>query len=200
VLVVCLLALPRAAAAEWHITPMLGVTFAGRTTLIDPQLAAAKRHVNVGGAWSLLGAGVFGAETIVTITPGFFQTDRTPRDSAVARVEIDSSRIVSWMANAVLTTPRRWTEYSLRPFVSAGLGVLHASQTPRAADRGLPVRAGMAGFNVGGGAIGFLTTRTGVRFDVRYSSTLRGTDRGLMAIGPARLRYMTGSVGLVIRR
>jgi len=200
VLVACLLALPRAAAAEWHITPMLGVTFAGRTSLIDPQLAAPKRHLNLGGAWSLLGAGVFGAETIVTITPGFFQTDRTAADSAVARVEIDSSRTVSWMANAVLTTPRRWTEYSLRPFVSAGLGLLHASQTPEAADRGLPVRASMAGFNVGGGAIGFLTTRTGVRFDLRYSSTLRGTDQGLMAIGPARLHYMSASVGLVIRR
>ena len=199
-LVVCLLTVPRAAAAEWHITPMIGVTFAGRTTLIDPQLAASKRHVNLGGALSLLGAGVFGAETIVTITPGFFQTDRTPLDSAVGRVEIDSSRTVSWMANAVLTTPRRWTEYSLRPFVSAGLGVLHASQTPQADDRGLPVRATMAGFNVGGGAIGFLTKRTGVRFDLRYSSTLRGTDQGLMAIGPARLHYMTASVGLVIRR
>jgi hypothetical protein len=198
--VVCLLTVPRAAAAEWHITPMIGITFAGRTTLIDPQLAASKRHVNLGGALSLLGAGVFGAETIVTITPRFFQTDRTPLDSAVGRVEIDSSRTVSWMANAVLTTPRRWTEYSLRPFVSAGLGMLHTSQTPRADDRGLPVRATMAGFNVGGGAIGFLTKRTGVRFDLRYSSTLRGTDQGLMAIGPARLHYFTLSVGLVMRR
>lgn len=197
---VCVLTFPRAAAAEWHITPMIGVTFAGRTTLIDPQLAASKSHLHVGGAWSLLGAGVLGAETIVTITPGFFQTARTPLDSAVARVEIDSSRSVSWMANAVLTTPRRWTEYSLRPFVSAGFGVLHASQTPQAEGRGLPVRATMAGFNVGGGAIGFLTRRTGVRFDLRYSSTVHGTDQGLMAIGPARLRYLTASVGLVIRR
>jgi len=179
---------------------MIGVTFAGRTTLIDPQMAASKLHVNLGGALSLLGAGVFGVETIVTITPGYFQTDRTPLDSAVARVEIDRSRTVSWMANAVLTTPRRWTEYGLRPFVSAGFGVLHASQTPQAEDRGFPVRASMAGFNLGGGAIGFLTKRTGVRFDLRYSSTLRGTEQGLMAIGPARLHYFTGSVGLVIRR
>ena len=90
--VVCLLTVPRAAAAEWHITPMIGVTFAGRTTLIDPQLAASKRHVNLGGALSLFGAGVFGAETIVPLTPRFFPTDRTPLDSAVGRVEIDSSR------------------------------------------------------------------------------------------------------------
>lgn len=179
---------------------MLGVTFAGRTTLIDPQRAAAKRHVNLGGAVSLLGAGMFGAETILTLTPGFFQTGRTPLDADVAPVGIDGSRIVAWMANGVLTTPRRWTEYSLRPFVSGGFGVLHASQTPQAEDRGLPVRAGMAGFNVGGGAIGFLSSSTGIRFDLRYSSTLSGTDKGLMAIGPARLRYMAASVGLVIRR
>ena len=52
-----------------------------------------------------------------------------------------TSRTVAAMANAVLTTPRRWTEYSFRPFVSAGLGVLHASETSAArdADRALPV-------------------------------------------------------------
>ncbi len=195
----CLLAAPSTALGEWHLTPTIGVTFAGRTTFIDPQVASAKRHTNFGGTVTLLGAGIVGAEAIVVVTPGFFETDRTPLGTDVARAEIESSRTVAVMANAVLTTPRRWTEYSLRPFVSGGLGVLHASQTP-ADPRSLSVDAGIAGFNVGGGAIGFLTPRTGLRFDLRYYRTLRDTDRGAMAFGPAHLHYMSASVGVVIRR
>ena len=192
----CLLATPSTAAAEWHITPTIGVTFAGGTTFVDLQDAAKKRHADFGGAVALLGAGIIGAEAIVTITPGFFETDRPPFSTAP---EIESSRTVAVMGNVVLTTPRRWTEYGLRPFVSGGFGMLHVSQTPAAA-AGLGVHARVGGFNLGGGAIGFLTPKTGIRFDLRYYRSLRQTDQGDMAIGLASLHYMTASVGVVFRR
>jgi hypothetical protein len=194
----CLLA-ARPAAAEWHITPMIGVTFSGRTTLIDPQDAAGSAHADVGGAVTLLGAGILGAEAIVVLTPGFFQKDQSGLSADAGRVEIKSSRTIAVMGNAVVTTPRRWTEYSLRPFVSGGFGLLHASQTPVV--EVFPLHPSMAGFNVGGGAIGFLSPRTGVRFDLRYYGTVHGTDRGPgVSVGLARLHYMTAAVGLVIRR
>lgn len=178
---------------------MIGVTFAGNTTLVDLQQAAGKRHVNVGGTVTLLGGGVLGAEAIVAITPGFFQTDQSRLVMDTAPIALKTSRTVAVMGNVVLSTPRRWTEYSLRPFVSGGFGVLHSAQT-QAIEALPPLRARMAGFNVGGGAIGFLSPRTGVRFDLRYYSTVHGTDQGLAAVGPARLRYMTAAVGLVLRR
>jgi hypothetical protein len=163
-----------------------------------------KRHTEFGGNVTLLGEGVIGAEVLVVFVPGFFETARTPLSTDVPRVEIESSRTIALMANAVLTTPRRWTEYGLRPFVSGGFGVLHSSETFQVSQVTpvvlFPVNAGMAGFNIGGGAVGFLTNRTGVRFDLRYYSSLRDTDKGTMAIGLARLHYMTASVGLVIRR
>ncbi len=177
---------------------MIGVTFAGNTTLIDLQGGAGKRHVNVGGAVTLLGGGVLGAEAIGVLTPGFFQTDATPLDLDTARVELETSRTTALMVNAVLTMPRRWTEYSLRPFVSGGFGVLHATQT-QLIDV-VPSRAAMAGFNIGGGAVGFLSPRTGVRFDLRYYGSVHGTDQGPVAFGLVRLHYMTAAVGLVIRR
>ena len=200
----CLLALPRTAAAEWQITPTIGFTFAGKTTLLDFQQATGKRHTDFGGNVALLGEGVIGAEVLVVFVPRFFETARTPLSTDVSRVELESSRTAAAMANAILTTPRRWTEYGLRPFVSGGFGVLHSSETFQAIAVTpvvlFPVHATMAGFNVGGGAVGFLTQRTGVRFDLRYYSSLHDTDRGTMAIGPARLHYMTASIGLVIRR
>ena len=193
-----MLAAPSTALAEWQITPMIGVTFAGGTTFLDPQDAVPKHHTDFGGAIALLGAGIIGAEAVVAITPGFFETSRTPLATDVPRVEIDTSRALAVMGNVMLTTPRRWTEYSLRPFVSGGFGLLQVSQTP-SIDRAIPVHAHVAGFNLGGGAIGFLSPRTGVRFDLRYYRSLRQTDQGDMAFGPARLHYMTASVGLVFR-
>lgn len=185
-----LLSFARSAGAEWHFTPMAGATFLGSTSLVDLELATDKRHWNVGGAVTLVGSGILGAEVVTIWTPGFFEND-----DAVQLVE--RSRIVSAMGNVVLTTPRRWTEYGLRPFVSGGLGLLHASVE----DPGLfPVNSNLAGFNIGGGAVGFLTARTGLRFDIRYHSTLNSTDEGPISIGDVHLRYMTASVGIVFRR
>jgi hypothetical protein len=188
-------------AAEWHVTPTFGVTFAGSTTLLDPQQGAGKRHVDFGGAVALLGEGILGVEAVAVFTPGFFQAEQSRLATDPAVPVLKSSRTIAVMGNVVLTTPRRWTEYSLRPFVSGGVGVLRATQTQ--ATEALPVHVGMAGFDVGGGAIGFLSARTGIRFDLRYYSTLHGTDQGPVApVGDAlvRLHYMTASVGLVLRR
>ena len=51
----CLLAAPAAAFAEWHITPMIGLTFAGKTTITDLDQGTGKVHPNlsVSGACSV---------------------------------------------------------------------------------------------------------------------------------------------------
>jgi hypothetical protein len=190
-LICCSLALvfPQSAGAEWHFTPFLGATFLGDTNLVDPDLATDKVHRNFGGSVAVLGGGIFGAAGVVVWTPGFFTGER-----ALVR----KSRSIAVMGNAVLTTPRRWTEYSLRPFVSGGFGVLTASKTEVAdvfsTDRNFPA------FNVGGGAVGFLSKRTGVRFDFRYYRSVSRSDQGPVAIDAFHIAYMTASVGLVIRR
>ena len=191
-------AAPRAAAAEWHITPFIGFTLAGKTTALDPQLAVGKRHVDFGGTVTLLGAGIVGAETVVVFTRRFFQTDRTSLQTAVGVVPITNSRATAVMGNAVVTTPRRLTEYTLRPFVSGGLGLMRVSRT----DEVLPIAVNQAGFNIGGGAVGFLSQRTGVRFDVRYYSTMHRAPPGPVVIDDVHpaLHYVTLTVGLVIRR
>ena len=176
-------ALPRVAAAEWHFTPMVGLTFLGKTNLINTDLAAGKVHKNLGGSVALLGSGVVGVEGFVVWTPGFFTGN-----SGLVK----SSRSFAAMGNVVVTTPRRWTEYSLRPFLSGGIGIINASSTENV----FPDHRTMSAFDIGGGAIGFLSKRTGLRFDLRYHSTLSRYQ----PLGGDYLRYMTASVGVVIRR
>jgi hypothetical protein len=200
----CLLVAASPASAEWHFTPMAGLTFAGDTTTFDWENAAGDTHPNFGGAVSLLGGGLFGVEGIAISTPGFFKSGgrggTAPLLSGV-RVPVKTSRSFAMMGNLIVTAPRRWTEYGLRPFVSGGWGLMHAAVVD--GPEIFPERTTSVGFNVGGGALGFFSKRTGLRFDLRYYRTLhaKGEDpAGTVDYGPVRVNYMSLSVGLVFRR
>jgi hypothetical protein len=185
----CLLALPATASAQWHFTPMAGVTFAGKTTIQDVENATGNVHPNFAIAVTFLTSGVFGVEGLAALTPGFL----TDTGNIV-----DKSRTSAVMGNLVITVPRRWTEYSLRPFASGGLGLMRTTAEDKIGV--LPVASNVAGLNIGGGAVGYFSKSTGIRFDVRYYSNLHGVDQGAIALGPVHIRYMTASVGVVIRR
>ena len=183
------LTFPQSAAAEWHFTPMLGTTFFIKTSVVDLDAATDQIHRNFGGSVALLGSGIFGAEGLIVWTPGLFTGDKGL---------VKNSRVISVMGNVLVTTPRRWTEYSLRPFVSGGFGLVHVSNTDVA--KVFPFDSNLPAFNIGGGAIGFLSKRTGIRFDLRYYSNLARSDEGPVAVGRVHIRYMTASVGVVLRR
>jgi hypothetical protein len=190
-------AFPATAFAEWHIVPFIGLTFAQKTTLIDLDFDASdelgapdkESHRNFGAVVSRLGEGVLGFEGLFVWTPDLFTVPPV----------VESSRSMAFMGNVVLTTPRRLTEYGLRPFVSGGIGALQVS-AEKAGDVG--VSTYLAAFNVGGGAIGFFTNRTGVRFEIRFHQAFGREAEPLETIvgERVRVRYMTFSVGLVFRR
>lgn len=186
------------AAAEWHFVPMAGLTMLGSTSMVDPELGTGKRHLHAGAAVSWLSRGIIGVEALTIWTPNFFEGDPTSDsllDPGANPVEVEGSRAVSLMANVVVTLPQRWTEYGLRPFISGGFGLMHAKN----GDQLFPSSVNVRGLNIGGGAVGFLTNKTGLRFDVRYHSTLNRLE-GASAFEDAHLRYVTASIGLVIRR
>ena len=186
------------AAAEWHFVPMAGMTMLGSTSMVDPELGTGKRHLHAGAAVSWLSRGIFGVEALTFWTPNFFEGDPTSDsllDPGANPVQVEGSRALSLMANVVITLPQRWTEYGLRPFISGGVGLMHANN----GDELFPTTVNVRGLNIGGGAVGFLTNKTGLRFDVRYHSTLNRLE-GAPALSDAHLRYVTASVGLVIRR
>ena len=156
-------------------------------------MGSGKLHLQVGGAATLVGSGVFGVEAITVFIPSFFRGDRGPLVPP-----LEHGRSYAVMGNVVVTAPQRWTEYGLRPFVSGGLGLMRASQLDR--DGLLPVASSFAGYNIGVGAVGFLSERRGLRFDLRYYSSLNRPDQGPVALGRVHLSYMTASVGLILRR
>lgn len=197
-LLVLALAPASPAAAEWHIVPLVGLTFHGNTNAEPPVSDATTpigTHPNIGGAGSLLGEGILGVEGIGVFTPNF------KADVDTVNATVQSSRALAIMGNVVLTTPRRWTEYTLRPYVSGGLGYLRLSVAGKSTGTQdiLGTSLNTAGFDIGGGVIGFFTKHTGVRFDLRYyrrlhpGSSTQGTDE-------PQLSFWTASAGVVFRR
>ena len=200
---------PVSAAAEWQFAPFVGFMFKGDSNLfdsnivdVDAPLGVNQRHWDLGATVRLVGPGPLGIEALVQWIPGFFEPAETSslEPSDPESTPITSSYGFALMGNVVLTTPRAWNEYGLRPYVSGGAGLLRAVHN----DDFLPVRANLPGYNVGGGAVGFLTDRVALRFDLRYFRHLppgpEPGDNTPVAIGDrVRLHYWTGTVGVVIK-
>ena len=187
---------PAPCSAEWQFTPFVGYTFSGSTTIVHDDNAAAERHAAFGGTVTLLGAGPIGLEATYLRSSGFFERGSTN----IVGVQFQRSLMYTLMGNAVLTTPRSWNRYGLRPYVSGGLGIIHAS----AEELILPFDLNLTGMNAGGGATGFFTDRVGVRFDLRYFRKVEGPNLEDLEIPitngrPIQFRFWTASLGVVIK-
>jgi hypothetical protein len=199
-----ILTVSRIARAEWQFTPFIGYTFKASTTIVDfdldeNQVATDDTRVNFGGAVRLVGEWPIGVEAYFVHTPGFFDT----QTFNITAPRIIESRTYALMGNVVLTTPLSWNRYGLRPSLSGGIGLMHASATDQL--QILPYRLNLLGMNIGGGAVGFLSDHVGVRFDLRYFRNIKGIpleelDLGITVGQPVRLRYWTIDFGVVIKK
>jgi len=186
--VATLLALPRPAAADWLVTPFVGRSLGGQTSLLSFDGGASSQHWVFGGAAAWLGAGPLGAEVEGTFVPHFFERG----DRALAR---GGSRVAMLSGNVMLALPSAVTRESLRPYAVAGIGLLQA----RIDDEFFPIDRNLLGLAVGGGAIGGLSERTAVRFDLRHIRSVRGEGESFVGIQQVRLSFWRAAIGLTLR-
>jgi Outer membrane protein beta-barrel domain len=188
-------AFPSSASADLYFSPFIALKFGGETTLLDVDAVAGSndaadkaKKVTWGGGVMWLGSGVLGVEGEVAITPGYFQRDPS---------QVLSSRVTTLLGNLVLAAPLNLTRESLRPYVSAGWGLMRATSNI-SPDAGLAYSRNLSAFNLGGGVIGMLSRRTGLRWDLRYLRGI-GSGDGDTLTGGARLTYWRASMAVVIR-
>jgi hypothetical protein len=189
-------AFPSSASADLYFNPYIALKFGGETTLLDADLVAGSadaadkaKKVTWGGSVMWLGSGVLGIEGDVALTPGYFQ-----REGGL----IQSSRVTTLFANVVVAAPLTLTRESLRPYASAGWGLMRATSTPDQ-NAGLGYSRNLSAFNIGGGVIGMLSRRTGVRWDLRYLRGIGSAEGGGTLTGGAQLSYWRASMAFVIR-
>jgi hypothetical protein len=196
----------KSAAAEWQIKPAVGVTFGGKTTFVDWEDAVGIPNPALSVNGTLLGE-VFGLEADVGFMPGLFDRDgeRSPLDRISGNVMCDetcvtSSMVTTYTANVVIAVPRRLTEYTLRPYIVGGGGLMRVSVTEGPGfglyDGVSPVN--IAALDVGGGVTGFLTDRLGLNWDLRWFRSLRGRQQGV-SLGREKLSFWRASMAVAVR-
>ncbi len=186
-LLLLLCAPPADAHADWLITPFLGTSFRGETTLLPFIFEeGAGRKMTLGASVALLTDGILGLEAEVGHTPRFFE-------GANRLGLVLTSRVTTLSANVIVAAPLALTRESLRPYVVGGLGLMQARSKHVA---GLfPVEEDLLGLSLGAGAIGFVTERTGLRFDLRHFKAITGAGSS----GVSRLSFWRISVGATVR-
>ena len=187
--VVLVIATPSAAGAEWQFRPFLGATFGGGTTLVDLEHAVGAPNVALGLSVVLIGE-VVGVEADVAYGAGFFQSGD--------RHLVASSSASTVTGNLVLAAPRRLTQYTLRPYFVGGGGMIRAGSEDFGGS--LPYTSTLPAVDFGGGVTGFLTSRFGLSWDVRYfrSLGLKNSERGF-SLGPEQLSFWRANMALAIR-
>ena len=178
------------ASADWLFVPFLGVKAAGQTNLIDIDQAAGAAKMTLGGSVMLIGERPIGIEIDLGYTPCFF--DSPARGGLVAR-----SHVTTLTGNVMLTVPASFTRDSLRPYVVAGMGLMNTGIGDRLEI--FNVNSTVLALDVGGGAVGRLTTRTSVRFDLRRFQNLSEASGSMVGFGPSRLSFWRATVGLAFR-
>ena len=180
---------PANAQADWLITPFIGTAFGAETTFLVFEQGAGKK-LTLGGSVALLSDSFLGLEADVSHTPRFFQGS-DPLGLVL------SSRVTTISGSLVLAAPLALTQESLRPYVVGGLGLIQARSEDLVSL--LPLDKNLLGLNLGVGAIGLLTERTGVRFDVRHFKAVSGEDGPFARPGTSRLSFWRASAGVTLR-
>jgi len=179
----------RTYAEDRQIRPFIGATFGGGTTFVDPEHVVGKANLAVGVSAVFLGE-VFGAEVDIADAPGFFESD----DKFLVR----ASRVTTISGNVVVAAPHRLTEYSLRPYVVGGAGLMRVKTTT--AFSVFDVSSVIPAVDVGGGVIGFLTNRIGVCWDVRrFQSVGSNTGNVGLSFGDEQLSFWRATMAVAIR-
>ena len=152
---------PASARADWLFTPNVGAGFGGD--------ASGREHLSWGASIGWMGAGAFGWEADFAFTPEFYEGDDDDFDA------FDSSNVTTFMVNALIGAPVGGTTGGgFRPYFSGGVGLLQSSVTE--AETLFESANSEFGFNLGGGAMGFMTDHVGFRGDIRYYRSFADPD------------------------
>ena len=147
-------------------------------------------HFSYGVRALLLGE-IFGVEADFGHTPGFFQASNAP-------LVVDSG-VYTLTGNVVVAMPRHLTQYTLRPYVVGGAGLMHVAFDLNRIQPGVTER--LQAMDLGAGVTGFVTHRVGVSWDVRYFRSIDRTIQNGLTFGSEseHLSFWRASMAVAIR-
>ena len=182
---------PRPAGAEWQLKPFVAGTYGGDSTYTLVRQSDNYGHAGFGVSGLLLGD-VFGVEGDLGHTPNFFNGPEAP-------LLIDSG-VTTVTGNVVVAMPRKLAQYSLRPYLVGGTGLMHIRYiTGPDLQSGLETVSNLKAMDLGAGVTGFLTRRVGVSWDVRYFRSIDRTHEQGSSFTSEHLSFWRLSMALAVK-
>jgi opacity protein-like surface antigen len=180
--VFCAALAPARAHAEWFASPFIGAAFGGSV----PD----KAKIDYGAAGGWMGR-VAGFEVDISHRPDFFGATDVPD------FLLSESSVTTLMFNGLYRVPVGGER--LRPYAAGGLGWLRTRLGGD--DDFIRGRNSNVGLNVGGGVMGDLSDRFGLRGDIRYFRDLQGLEgeSEFFSLGNEKLGFWRATVGVTFR-
>ena len=180
--------LPAPARADAYVSPWAAVQFGGKIVDVGNLGRDIDRgRAGLGVTAGAMGAGIFGAEFDFGYSPSFFGTDN----------DFGNNTVISVMGNIIIGIPIGGASGgSVRPFVSGGAGLLR-SQIDGDGLFNVSSSTNQAGWNIGGGVMGFFNDHFGLRGEVRYLRAFDNFTFGNVNLGT--LNFTRLSIGAVFR-
>jgi hypothetical protein len=160
------------ARADFFLTPYLGVNFGGDADFGDVGDFEdnLEKKIVFGGSATWMGSGIVGAEVDFGWSPNFFEVTTGDAD-----FDFGDSNLTTVMGNVIIGAPvGGQSGPGVRPYGSGGVGLIRTHVD--GGDLFDDLSATDFGVNVGGGVVGFINDRVGIRGDVRYFRSLRDND------------------------
>jgi opacity protein-like surface antigen len=179
------------ARADWLFTPFIGSSFGTSTSYVILETGTATKKLIFGGSAALLSRGVFGVEADFGYASHFFERDNRGGN-------LTGSNVNTLSGSVLAAVPLSVTRESLRPYIVGGLGLIHAAARPGGTDV-FSFDDNFAAYNLGGGAIGLISARTGFRFEIRHFRSVHNAPNALTGEDGPRLGFWRATVGVVIR-
>src|SRR5215216_5035008 len=177
---------PASARADWLFTPNLGTTFGAD--------ASGNEHFTYGVGIGYMGAGAFGWEADLSYTPEFFEVGDGDFDP------VDNSNVTTAMFNVLAGIPIGGQHGGgFRPYFTGGIGLLQ--REVETANQLFNVSSNEWGFNLGAGAMGFMTDHVGFRGDIRYIRSFEDleAENSTPFLDAGSFDYWRGTAGLTFR-
>jgi len=180
---------PARAQTDFLIVPFFGLKFGGQTSIAIGEPTVGEKKLTFGVSTTVLGDKFLGVEADIEQTPQFF-------GPGLQRT-VSSSGVTTLTGNVIVALPKAITQESLRPYVVAGVGLMHARLSTQVSL--LDTKSNLLGLDIGGGVIGFVSPRAGARFELRHFKNLTDDATGAVTIGGTKLSFWRLTAGLVLR-
>ena len=168
-------AAPRSASADWVITPFVGWNTGGSADVngSDGSTNSSKfeHRADYGVSLAQMGKGVIGYEVDFGYSPNFFETGTSTPGFQFT----NDSNVTTLTGNIIVGVPIGGHGGSIRPYAVGGVGLIRSNVQDAAGLFDVTTKNDF-GFDVGAGAMGFVSQNVGIRGDVRYFRGFRGSS------------------------